>query len=343
MGRAEDDEPPSKRVKVSSRKSGDLSKSTLLSDPASRSLDDLMARPLVCQGDDDVVGAKRVVKKVEFVRILAEALYSLGYNITGALLEEESGIPLQSAVVKLFMQQILNGKWDESVASLHKIGLMDEKIIKLASFVILEQKFFELLDGNNIMDALKTLRTEIGSLCINNDRVRELSLCILSPSQRVGQDVVRANSRTKLLEELQKLLPPTVIIREQRLVHLVEQALDLQLDACRFHNSLVGEMSLLTDHQCGRDQIPSQTLQINIGIAIRSQYLQDELHLKLAYWFDDPDLVKTYSSSFAADLMIQTWSKHIQVALRLSTSVDFPLLPQKANAVWNSGTARVEK
>ncbi|PHT81667.1 hypothetical protein T459_14682 [Capsicum annuum] len=262
MGRAEDDEPPSKRVKVSSRKSGDLSKSTLLSDPASRSLDDLMARPLVCQGDDDVVGAKRVVKKVEFVRILAEALYSLGYNITGALLEEESGIPLQSAVVKLFMQQILNGKWDESVASLHKIGLMDEKIIKLASFVILEQKFFELLDGNNIMDALKTLRTEIGSLCINNDRVRELSLCILSPSQRVGQDVVRANSRTKLLEELQKLLPPTVIIREQRLVHLVEQALDLQLDACRFHNSLVGEMSLLTDHQCGRDQIPSQTLQV---------------------------------------------------------------------------------
>ncbi|KAM3281615.1 WD repeat-containing protein 26 [Capsicum chacoense] len=294
MGRAEDEEPPSKRVKVSSRKSGDLSKSTLLSDPASRSLDDLMARPLVCQGDDDVVGAKRVVKKVEFVRILAEALYSLGYNITGALLEEESGIPLQSSVVKLFMQQILNGKWDESVATLHKIGLMDEKIIKLASFVILEQKFFELLDGNNIMDALKTLRSEIGSLCINNDRVRELSLCILSPSQRVGQDVVRANSRAKLLEELQKLLPPTVIIREQRLVHLVEQALDLQLDACRFHNSLVGEMSLLTDHQCGRDQIPSQTLQI----------LQDHSD---EVWFLQFSHDGKYLASSAADCLVILW------------------------------------
>ncbi|KAK6789562.1 hypothetical protein RDI58_013362 [Solanum bulbocastanum] len=266
MGRAEDDEPPPKRVKVSSRKLGDLSKSTLLTDPVSCSLNDLMARPLVCQGDDEVVGAKGVVKKVEFVRIIAEALYSLGYNKAGARLEEESGIPLQSALVKLFMQQILGGKWDESVATLHKIGLMDEKIVKLASFEILEQKFFELLDGKNVMDALKTLRTELGPLCINNDRVRELSLCILAPSQQVlagmsGQDVVRTKSRTKLLEELQKLLPPTVIIREQRLVHLVEQALDLQLDACRFHNSLVGDMSLLTDHQCGRDQIPSQTLQ----------------------------------------------------------------------------------
>lgn len=272
MGRAEDDEPPPKRVKVSSRK-GDLPKSTLLTDPASCSLNDLMAHPLVRQGDDEVVGAKGVVKKVEFVRIVAEALYSLGYNKAGARLEEESGIPLQSAEVKLFMQQILDGKWDESVATLHKIGLIDEKIVKLASFEILEQKFFELLDGKNVMDALKTLRTELGPLCVNNDRVRELSLCILSPLQQVlagmsGQDVVRPKSRTKLLGELQKLLPPAVIIREQRLVHLVEQALDLQLDACRFHNSLVGEMSLLTDHQCGRDQIPSQTLQVRLHYSL---------------------------------------------------------------------------
>ncbi|XP_060213644.1 WD repeat-containing protein 26 homolog [Lycium barbarum] len=293
------DEPPSKRVKVSSGKPGDLSKSTFLRDPASCSLNDLMARPLVCQGDDEVVGTKGVVKKVEFVRIIAEALYSLGYNKAGARLEEESRIPLQSAVVKLFMQQILDGKWDESVTTLHKIGLMDEKIVKLASFAILEQKFFELLDGINVMDALKTLRTEIGPLCINNDRVRELSLCILSPSQRVlagmsGQDAVRAKSRTKLLEELQKLLPPTVIIPEQRLVHLVEQALDLQLNACRFHNSLVGEMSLLTDHQCGRDQIPSQTFQI----------LQDHSN---EVWFLQFSHDGKYLASSAADCLVILW------------------------------------
>ncbi|KAK4372973.1 hypothetical protein RND71_008357 [Anisodus tanguticus] len=309
---AEDDEPPFKRVKVSSGKPGDLSKSTFLRDPASCSLNDLMARPLVCQGDDEVVCTKGVVKKVEFVRIIAEALYSLGYNKAGARLEEESGIPMQSSVVKLFMQQILDGKWDESVVTLHKIGLMDENIVKMASFVILEQKFFELLDGNNVMDALKTLRTEIGPLCINNDRVCELSLCILSPPQRVfagmsGQDVVRAKSRTKLLEELQKLLPPTVIIPEQRLVHLVEQALDLQLDSCRFHNSLVGEMSLLTDHQCGRDQIPSQTLQ-----GFRAFAVALGSHHYVSKWLDDLDLVKTYSSSF----VVEHFSRYTIIALK---------------------------
>ncbi|XP_009758206.1 WD repeat-containing protein 26 homolog [Nicotiana tabacum] len=299
MGGAEDAEPPSKRVKVSSGEPGDLSNSTFPRDPASCSLNDLMARPLVCQRDDEVVGTKGVVKKVEFVRILAEALYSLGYNKTGAHLEEESGIPLQSAVVKLFMQQILDGKWDESVATLHKIGVVDEKVVQLASFLILEQKFLELLDEKKVKDALKTLRTEIGPLCINTDRVRELSLCVLSPLQQVravasGQVVVRAKSRRKLLEELQKLLPPTVVIPEQRLIHLVEQALDLQLDACRFHNSLVGEMSLLTDHQCGRDQIPSQTLQI-----LRNH--SDEV------WFLQFSHDGKYLASSAADCSVIIW------------------------------------
>ncbi|XP_016486873.2 WD repeat-containing protein 26 homolog isoform X1 [Nicotiana tabacum] len=299
MGGAEDAEPPSKRVKVSSGKPGDLSNGTFPRDPASCSLNDLMARPLVCQGDDEVVGTKGVIKKVEFVRILAEALYSLGYNKTGAHLEEESGIPLQSAVVKLFMQQILDGKWDESVATLHKIGVVDEKVVQLASFLILEQKFLELLDEKKVKDALKTLRTEIGPLCINTDRVRELSLCILSPLQQVravvsGQVVVRAKPRRKLLEELQKLLPPTVIIPEQRLIRLVEQALDLQLDACRFHNSLVGEMSLLTDHQCGRDQIPSQTLQI-----LRNH--SDEV------WFLQFSHDGKYLASSAADCSVIIW------------------------------------
>ncbi|PHU11991.1 hypothetical protein BC332_18921 [Capsicum chinense] len=267
MGAAEDDEPPSKRVKFSSGQLIEISDRTFFRNPSSCSFSDLMARPLALQGDDEVVGTKGVVKKVELVRIITEALYSLGYKRTGACLEEESGLPLHSSVVNFFMQQILDGKWDESVSTLRKIGLVDEKIVKLASFEILEQKFLELLDKEKVIDALKTLRDEISPLCINIDRVHHLSSCIISPSQRAltgvsGQAIVKVKSRSKLLEELQRLLPPTVMVPEKRLVHLVEQAIDLQLDACRFHNSVVSDMSLLTDHQCGRDQIPSLTMQI---------------------------------------------------------------------------------
>ncbi|GAA0185707.1 hypothetical protein LIER_33858 [Lithospermum erythrorhizon] len=266
MGRVADDEPPSKRVKVyPAELRGYINGQTSL-EVASCSSTDSMARPLASQGDDEVVGSKGVVKKTEFIQIIAETLCSLGYKRTGKLLEEESGIPLHSSLVTILMQQIHDGKWDESVDTLSKLESVDDIIVKLASFIILEQKFFKLLSEEKIMDALKTLRTQIAPLCIKNDRVRELSSCIVS--QHIGEKPatdLRLKSSSELLEELQRVLPNAVMIPEKRLVHLVEQALDLQRDTCRFHNSLVTEMSLLSDHQCGRDQIPSQTIQILSG------------------------------------------------------------------------------
>lgn len=265
MGGVEDEEPATKRMKLSFGELRGLSNGTSSVEPAAGSSRGLMARPLQSAGDDEVVGSKGVIKRVEFVRIIAKALYSLGYKKSGAHLEEESGISLHSASVNMFMQQVLDGNWNESVTTLHKIGVLDESIVKSASFLILEQKFFELLDGEKLMDALKTLRTEIAPLCINGSRVHELSSYLVAPSLfgSSGQgNVSRVKARPKLLEELQELLPPTVMIPERRLEHLVEQALVLQRDACFFHNSMNEEMSLYTDHRCGRDQIPSRTLQV---------------------------------------------------------------------------------
>lgn len=267
MGGVEDEEPALKRMKLSSEGLIGLSNGSSSVEPIGGSSSDLMARPLPIEGDEDVVGSKGVIKRDEFVRIIAKALYSLGYKKSGARLEEESGIPLHSSVVNLFMQQILDGNWDESVVTLHNIGLADESIVRSASFLILEQKFLELLDGEKVMDALKTLRTEIAPLCVNSSRLRELSSFIVSssPCGKIGstkQDIVKGRSRSRLLEKLQKLLPPTVMIPERRLEHLVEQALILQREACIFHNSLDKEMSLYSDHQCGKDQIPSRTLQV---------------------------------------------------------------------------------
>ncbi|XP_022774606.1 WD repeat-containing protein 26-like [Durio zibethinus] len=279
MGGVEDDEPASKRMKLSSEELRLLSNGSAIKEPLAGSSGGLMAWPLHSQGGKEVVGSKGLIKKVEFVRIITKALYSLGYIKSGAHLEEESGITLHSSLVNVFMRQILEGSWDESIVTLHDIGLTDERTIKSASFLILEQKFFELLDEEKVMDALNTLRTEIAPLCINNSRVRELSSSIVSPSQcfsvwSLKQDTLRARSRTKLLEELQKLLPPTVMIPERRLEHLVEQALVLQRGACLFHNSMDKEMSLYADHQCGRDQIPSQTLQILQSHADEVWFLQ---------------------------------------------------------------------
>ncbi|XP_027333686.1 WD repeat-containing protein 26 homolog [Abrus precatorius] len=259
MGGVEDEEPALKRMKLTSKGLVGLSNGSSSVELVGGLSGELMARPLPSEGDEQVVGSKGVIKREEFVRIIARALYSLGYRNSGAYLEEESGISLHSPGVNLFMQQILDGNWDDSVVTLHKIGLADESIVTSASFLILEQKFFELLNGEKVMEALKTLRTEIAPLCVNNSRIRELSSCIVSPSPR--RDIVKVRSRSKLLEELQKLIPPTVMIPEKRLEHLVEQALVLQREACPFHNSM-DKMSLYSDHHCGKDQIPSRTLQI---------------------------------------------------------------------------------
>lgn len=264
MGVVEDHEPPLKRVKLPLGDSKSFLDRSSVTQPAPCSLGDLMARPLTSQGDGETVGSRGVIKRLEFVKIITRALYSLGYDKSGALLEEESGIPLHSPVVTLFMQQVVNEQWDESVATLHKIGILDEMTVKLASFLLLEQKFLKLLRTDNVVPALDTLRNEIVPLRINLNRIHELAACVISPSRCLifGQDTDGANSRSKILEKLQKLLPPTVMIPEKRLEHLVEKALDVQRDACVFHNTLDSDLSLYSDHQCGRNQIPSQTMQV---------------------------------------------------------------------------------
>ncbi|XVE49674.1 hypothetical protein DITRI_Ditri01bG0100200 [Diplodiscus trichospermus] len=267
MGVIEDSEPPLKRVKVPLEESKSLPEDPSTAGSVSCSLGDQMARPLSSQGDGETVGSQCVIKKAEFIKIITRALYSLGYDKSGALLEEESGIPLHSSVVNLFMQQVTDGKWDDSVATLHLIGLSDETIVNSASFLILEQKFLELLKMEKIAAALDTLRNEIVPLHVNLNRVHELAACTISPLHCVrlgisGQDTEGMKSRSKILEKLQKLLPAAIMIPEKRLEHLVERALDIQREACVFHNTSDSDLSLYSDHQCGKNQIPSQTLQI---------------------------------------------------------------------------------
>ncbi|CAM6018318.1 unnamed protein product [Sphagnum balticum] len=257
--------PPSKRLKLSK-----LSPTNLLegfpTGAVGAGSGAPMARALPAN-EVETLGSRGQIRKVEFVRIITQALFSLGYQQAGAVLEQESGIVLQLPVVTEFQQDILAGQWDKSLATLHMIGPIDEETLKSASFLILQQKFLELLDCGETTAALKTLRTEISPLDINTQRVHQLASFIVCPSRDILLDKAEwrgsgEDSRIYLLEELQQLLPPSIMLPEKRLEHLVEQALDLQRDACVFHNSLDHALSLYADHQCSRDQIPTQSLQI---------------------------------------------------------------------------------
>lgn len=265
MGGLDETEPPLKRVKGSSVELGSISNKSSLQGPI-LNLGGPMARPQQSIVKEDMVGSKGVIKKVEFIRIITKTLYSLGYERSGKVLEDESGINLYSSTVSLFRKQVLEGNLDESVATLQKIGL-SEHIMKSASFLIWEYKFFHHLEKDEVMDALKTLRSEIAPLKINRKRLHELSGCVVSSSRHgllgfANMDIDSEKLGLKLLEELHKILPPTIMIPERRLENLVEQALCLQRETCFLHNSLDNTLSLYTDHQCGKDQIPSKTVQV---------------------------------------------------------------------------------
>lgn len=110
MGGVEDTEPPHKRAKVPfidlDKKPFDNSTTKELF--LSLSLGDSMAWPLSSKGDGETLGPKGVIKKHEFVKVITNALYSPGYDKTGALLQEESG--MQPPAVSLFMQQVQEGE-----------------------------------------------------------------------------------------------------------------------------------------------------------------------------------------------------------------------------------------
>lgn len=52
-----------------------------------------------------------------------------------------------------------------------------------------------------------------------------------------------------------------VTVPEGRLVGLVEMAVEGQVEGCLYHN-VEDEVSLLEDHSCGRDRIPTDTIQV---------------------------------------------------------------------------------
>ena len=64
-------------------------------------------------------------------------------------------------------------------------------------------------------------------------------------------------SRKAVLLQLLEFISPKKIMDSRRLEVLIGQALQFQISQCKYHNSAHTEMSLMQDHQCKNNQIPS--------------------------------------------------------------------------------------
>ncbi|KAJ4887696.1 transducin family protein / WD-40 repeat family protein [Raphanus sativus] len=104
---------------------------------------------------DCTLSPNGLVKASEFIRLIIDALTSLGFNAIATDLENQSRIPLHSPATKQFLELVKNREWDKSIDALKQLQLPDETPVRL---LLLEQKYLEFLKNQNVPEALKTIR-----------------------------------------------------------------------------------------------------------------------------------------------------------------------------------------
>lgn len=207
----------------------------------------------------DTLGSKGLIKKHEFIRIILQSLYSLGYTKTASLLESESGVSYKSNEFQLLESHVLNGNWEACVTFLNSITEILGDSVESALFLVFRQSVMEYLKRGEDGLALDVLRKRVSALRVDRFKVHSLANSVVNLNDDGDGDL-----RGKLLMDLEKLLPPPISIPDGRLEHLVETTVTAWVDSCLYHSSS-NPVSLYEDHSCGRDQFPTTTTQILTG------------------------------------------------------------------------------
>jgi len=208
----------------------------------------------------------------DIVRLIGQHLRGLGFNQTAEQLVAESGCALEHPTAACFRAHVMSGEWDKTEEDLTELECLvkggKEDVIKMR-FLLLEQKYLELLEDGSELKALDCLRHKLTPLKYNTERVHILSTYMMCSSAAELRDCARWDgkgpvSRQKLIENLQEFLPPSIMLPPGRLFTLLTQAREQQKEKCPFHNTEVDSsaISLLMDHICTKDQFPSGTTHI---------------------------------------------------------------------------------
>ncbi|KAL4558614.1 hypothetical protein LXL04_036815 [Taraxacum kok-saghyz] len=213
-----------------------------------------------------MIGSKGLIKRDEFVRILIQCLYSLGYEKSAACLELESSISYQSPEFKLLESLITGANWELCIDTLYGIKNMTDEQRDTALFLVSKQCLLECLGRGDDSLALSLLRKQISKLQVGREKIHKLAFSLFSLGE-LGLDKVHNDCnvfqelRKNVVNELENILPPPITIPDRRLEHLVERVVGSQIDSCIYHNTH-DPVSIYKDHSCGRDQIPTETIQI---------------------------------------------------------------------------------
>lgn len=135
-----------------------------------------------------------------------------------------------------------------------------------AIFMILRQKYLELLEIGQTTRALKVLRFEVAPMAADATKLHALSglmMCLKKADLYVkaNWDGAGGMSRHELLNDLQEFLPTGLILPPRRLATLFDQARNYQRANCAYHRG-PAPGTLLADHSCVRGGFPTTTTHV---------------------------------------------------------------------------------
>eukprot|EP00842_Homolaphlyctis_polyrhiza_P002383 jgi/Hompol1/3145/HPOL_006372-RA len=192
----------------------------------------------------------------ELVRLMLQSLADYGYSDSVRCLQQESGLVLETPAVNHFRCAVLAGDWPLAERLLSQMEVARPSLDD-ARFLIKQQKYLELLERQELKRALAVLRNEIAQL-----NVPQEMLHMLSRHKRAFWSGISGGSRELLLTTLQKFISPSIMIPSNRLGQLMDQAIQLQVSNCLYHNTRNDEISLYADHHCERNSFPVMTTHV---------------------------------------------------------------------------------
>lgn len=218
--------------------------------------------------------------ETEILRIISQYLIEKGLSESAKTLQHETGVDLEGEAIQNFRSLVLEGKFDEVIRLIYEIEYDTESIsrVKLA---IYEQKYLELVEKRDTVNALAWLRNELiqstkqieeydnykGRKSLTKEKIKILSSIIMCKNLNeiqnfIDWDGAEGSSRKRLLDELQSYISPQKMLESGRLETLLKQSIAYQINSWKFHDWKQKDYaySFLEKHKCDKIPLPSKYL-----------------------------------------------------------------------------------
>ncbi|KAH6572515.1 hypothetical protein BASA62_003343 [Batrachochytrium salamandrivorans] len=227
-------------------------------------ISELMAAMQGIQRNKEATRSKR---DEELVRLMLQSLHQMGYSYTALCLQQESGLVLEPPSMGQFRSAVLAGDWTLVETLIPLIDMTPRTGELHVWFLVKQQKYLEFLEIRDAKRALSVLRNELSPLAVSRDQIHKLSSYMMCSSseelyQKSNWNGISGNSREQLLDALQEHISPSMMIPTKRLNILMDQAIQLQVSQCLYHNPLHEHISLYANHMCDRNAFPITTTHI---------------------------------------------------------------------------------